>query len=244
MALPIRAHAHAPHSADALVGGTSHTPPTPTYTPQSNCSHLQRLYAPVGTLARGKVAAMAEAVADCHECLPPLSLLPHWEHFYPTRHGQPVTVMMTACSIIPKAEQVRTASAKQRQSIRTDQSLLHADDTPRRTRVLGPLHAQAFCPARDAGERCYGVRLHTYSFKQNVLLIVVTCSRTLGPGASNLIPKMTDPSLPEEQRVDVSKSPRKLELREWQILVNAFKNWPFRPTVCLRTLFVSLVPLC
>ena len=116
MALPIRAHAHAPNSADTLVGGTSHTHPTPTYTP-SNCSHLQRLYAPIGTLARGKVAAMAEAVADCHECLPPLSLLPHWEHFYPTRYGKPLTVMMTACSIIPKAEQVRTASAKQRLTV-------------------------------------------------------------------------------------------------------------------------------
>lgn len=59
---------------------------------------------------------MAEAVAEIHECLPPLSLQPHWEHFYPTRFGKPLTVMMTACSIIPKAEQVRIASAKQRLS--------------------------------------------------------------------------------------------------------------------------------
>lgn len=45
---------------------------------------------------------------------------------------------------------------------------------------------------------------------------------------------MTDPSLPEEQRVDVSRSPRTLEMREWQILVNTFKKWPFRPTVRRR----------
>ncbi|KJA15687.1 hypothetical protein HYPSUDRAFT_207691 [Hypholoma sublateritium FD-334 SS-4] len=52
---------------------------------------------------------------------------------------------------------------------------------------------------------------------------------TLGSGRRNLIPKMTDPSLPAEQRVDMSRSPRTLEMREWQIHVNTFKKWPFRP---------------
>lgn len=52
---------------------------------------------------------MAEAVAEFRECLPPRALQPHWEHFFPTRFGQPLTVTMTACTIVPKAEQVCTA---------------------------------------------------------------------------------------------------------------------------------------
>ncbi|KAF9482258.1 S-adenosyl-L-methionine-dependent methyltransferase [Pholiota conissans] len=56
------------------------------------------------------------------------------------------------------------------------------------------------------------------------------CIGGLGPGAKNILPKLTDPSLPEDQRVDIEKSPRRLDIREWALIINAFKNWPFRPT--------------
>ncbi|KJA20076.1 hypothetical protein HYPSUDRAFT_43714 [Hypholoma sublateritium FD-334 SS-4] len=147
----------------------------------------ERVSAPVGSGPRCKVSAMAEAVAEFHECLPPRALQPHWEHFFPTRFGQPLTVTMTACTIVPMAEQM--------------------------------------IPPGD-------LDLWDYCLRKLFVLRATPLSEsmlTLGSGGRNLIPKMTDPSLPAEQRVDVSRSPRTLEMREWQILVNTFKKWPFRP---------------
>jgi transcription factor 1 len=53
----------------------------------------------------------------------------------------------------------------------------------------------------------------------------------LGAGAKNLLPKLTDKNLPANERVDIKKNPRSLELHEWALLVRAFKKWPFRPQV-------------
>ncbi|KAF8198108.1 S-adenosyl-L-methionine-dependent methyltransferase [Pholiota molesta] len=55
------------------------------------------------------------------------------------------------------------------------------------------------------------------------------CIGGLGPGAKNMLPGITDPTLPEEQRLSTARTPRELDLREWALVVNAFKNWPFRP---------------
>ncbi|KAJ3546604.1 hypothetical protein NMY22_g1989 [Coprinellus aureogranulatus] len=51
----------------------------------------------------------------------------------------------------------------------------------------------------------------------------------LGPGAQSLLKKLDDPSLPPDQRVDITKAPRELSLREWKVLVRVFGEWPFRP---------------
>jgi hypothetical protein len=53
----------------------------------------------------------------------------------------------------------------------------------------------------------------------------------LGPGAKNLLPKLTDKTLPLDERVDIKKTPRSLDIREWALVVRAFKEWPFRPEV-------------
>ncbi|KAJ3498190.1 hypothetical protein NMY22_g19624 [Coprinellus aureogranulatus] len=53
----------------------------------------------------------------------------------------------------------------------------------------------------------------------------------LGPGAQSLLKKLDDPSLPPDQRVDITKAPRELSLREWKVLVRVFGEWPFRPEV-------------
>ena len=55
----------------------------------------------------------------------------------------------------------------------------------------------------------------------------------LGPGAKNILPKLTDKNLPPEKRVDIKKTPRSLDIREWALVVRAFKEWPFRPEVRL-----------
>jgi len=48
----------------------------------------------------------------------------------------------------------------------------------------------------------------------------------LGPGSRNLIPKL-------DERVNgiLTKGPRHLTLDEWKVVVQEFKNWPFRPEV-------------
>ena len=53
--------------------------------------------------------------------------------------------------------------------------------------------------------------------------------RGLGVGATSLLKNLTDPSLPVDQQVDVSKPPRQLSVNDWKLIVNAFERWPFRP---------------
>lgn len=50
-------------------------------------------------------------------------------------------------------------------------------------------------------------------------------------GASNLIPKLTDPSLPDTERIDPNKWIREYTIQDWALVVKAFKAWPFAPDV-------------
>ncbi|PPQ90561.1 hypothetical protein CVT25_015875 [Psilocybe cyanescens] len=52
----------------------------------------------------------------------------------------------------------------------------------------------------------------------------------LGPGAYNILKYFTNPADPKD-RLDISKSPRSFTVDEWNLVVQAFKNWPFRPMV-------------
>ncbi|KAH6897632.1 S-adenosyl-L-methionine-dependent methyltransferase [Coprinopsis sp. MPI-PUGE-AT-0042] len=51
----------------------------------------------------------------------------------------------------------------------------------------------------------------------------------LGPGATGLLKALTDPALPLEQQLDVTKPPRSLNVHEWKLIADAFEKWPFRP---------------
>ena len=93
---------------------------------------------------------------------------------------------------------------------------------------MGFLPPQAFRPESDPPREMYQVCLtqivqlspvdhHTFSL--------------LGPGAKNILTKLTDKNLPVEERMNIKKTPRSLDIREWAKLVHAFKEWPFRPEV-------------
>lgn len=45
---------------------------------------------------------------------------------------------------------------------------------------------------------------------------------------------ISGPDVPEERRVDISKTPRDLSLQDIAHIVQAFKDWPFAPTVSLQ----------
>ncbi|KAI0745514.1 S-adenosyl-L-methionine-dependent methyltransferase [Earliella scabrosa] len=51
----------------------------------------------------------------------------------------------------------------------------------------------------------------------------------LAPGASTLVDALTSASLPREQRVNVSKKIRELNVSDWALILRAFDNWPFKP---------------
>lgn len=57
-------------------------------------------------------------------------------------------------------------------------------------------------------------------------------SRSLAPGANVLVKPLTDESLPQEQRVDMTKQIRFLTLADWALIERAFEAWPFAPKVC------------
>ncbi|RDB16929.1 Mitochondrial transcription factor 1 [Hypsizygus marmoreus] len=52
----------------------------------------------------------------------------------------------------------------------------------------------------------------------------------LAPGAQTLVKKITDPNLPESERVDVRKRVRTLTADEWALVAKAFNDWPFAPS--------------
>ncbi|KAG6830796.1 hypothetical protein H0H92_014645 [Tricholoma furcatifolium] len=54
---------------------------------------------------------------------------------------------------------------------------------------------------------------------------------TLAPNAQILIKTVTDPSRPKEEQLDVSKKIKDMNARDWQILLQAFDEWPFKPDV-------------
>lgn len=51
----------------------------------------------------------------------------------------------------------------------------------------------------------------------------------LGPGATSLLKKLADPSLPAEERVDPQTPPVRMSVNQWKKVVDAFVDWPFRP---------------
>ncbi|KAJ3508482.1 hypothetical protein NLJ89_g5726 [Agrocybe chaxingu] len=55
------------------------------------------------------------------------------------------------------------------------------------------------------------------------------CINSLGPGASNLLPKLDDPSLPSESIINLDSRPREFTIAQWAHLVSVFRDWPFRP---------------
>lgn len=54
---------------------------------------------------------------------------------------------------------------------------------------------------------------------------------SLAPGAASLIKPLTDPTLPHSEQLDISKTPRDLNVAEWTLLIRAFDCWPFAPEV-------------
>lgn len=55
--------------------------------------------------------------------------------------------------------------------------------------------------------------------------------RSLAPGAQVLLKVLTNPSLPPEERLDVSKQVRRLDIKDWALVLRAFNEWPFAPEV-------------
>ena len=62
-------------------------------------------------------------------------------------------------------------------------------------------------------------------------LLLLSCDRSLAPGAQSLLKPLTDPILPAQERVDVKKLIRKLDIKDWALILRAFGDWPFAPEV-------------
>ncbi|KAK7692605.1 hypothetical protein QCA50_004237 [Cerrena zonata] len=51
----------------------------------------------------------------------------------------------------------------------------------------------------------------------------------LAPGAQSLLKILTDVNLPLQERVNVDRKVKELSIKDWALIVRAFKNWPFAP---------------
>jgi len=67
-------------------------------------------------------------------------------------------------------------------------------------------------------------------------------NRSLAPGAQSLLKSLTDPNLPPEERVDIKKQIRRLDIKDWALILRAFNDWPFAPEVS-NAIFPPIVGL-
>ncbi|THG98073.1 hypothetical protein EW026_g4047 [Hermanssonia centrifuga] len=58
---------------------------------------------------------------------------------------------------------------------------------------------------------------------------------SLAPGSASLLKVLTDPRLPPEEHVDLSKPIRKLTVADWSLIARAFNEWPFAPDTLMIT---------
>ncbi|RPD63943.1 S-adenosyl-L-methionine-dependent methyltransferase [Lentinus tigrinus ALCF2SS1-7] len=52
---------------------------------------------------------------------------------------------------------------------------------------------------------------------------------SLAPGAKTLIDSLAHSNVPREQRVNVNKKVRELNIADWALILRAFNKWPFKP---------------
>ncbi|KIM45436.1 hypothetical protein M413DRAFT_442113 [Hebeloma cylindrosporum] len=159
----------------------------------------ERMSALPGEMTRCKVSVMAQATAEIAEALPFHQLQPYGDHFHPVR--------------LTETEQPKEGHLKPK-GFGSPHAAFTA--TPRVDQVI------------QRGELDYWDYCTRKLFVQKATPVHKTLG-ALGPGANNLLPKLADPSLPADERMDTTKAPRNLDLHEWELLVRAFKNWPFRP---------------
>lgn len=65
--------------------------------------------------------------------------------------------------------------------------------------------------------------------------------RSLAPGASNLIKTISSFKKPADERVDPNKTIKKLDLKDWAIIMKAFDEWPFAPQVSVANFFKYVI---
>ncbi|KAF8160620.1 S-adenosyl-L-methionine-dependent methyltransferase [Crassisporium funariophilum] len=166
----------------------------------------KRMQGPTGTAARCKVSVMAQAAAEWKEVVPFEALQPFSTHFHP--------------------ENAHSSKL--------------GNFTPLEARIGGnPMTAIQVIPCLEQyikpGDLDYWDFCLRKLFVQKATPIE-KCVGSLGPGAKNMLPRLTDPKLPAEERLDIKKNARSLDIREWALVVRAFKEWPFRPQVRIRFL--------
>ena len=85
-------------------------------------------------------------------------------------------------------------------------------------------------------QRCLNSK---YTLVLHTLVSIITARiSALGPGSTNLLAKLTERN-PRKSFNTTKKGPRDLNIREWGILLEEFKNWPFRPQVQLPSFHID-----
>jgi len=159
----------------------------------------ERMKALRGEAPRCKVSVMTQAAAEITETLPFTQLQPYGDHFHPVR----ITELEQSKGSLLLPGGFGSPHAALTATPKVDQ-IIQPGDLDYWDYCLRKLFVQKATPIN----KIFGA---------------------LGPGAPNLIPKLTDPSLPPNEILDMTKSPRHLDLHEWELVVRAFKAWPFRP---------------
>ncbi|KAF9643790.1 S-adenosyl-L-methionine-dependent methyltransferase [Thelephora ganbajun] len=149
--------------------------------------------------ARCKLSVIAEASAELSLNLPIGRLLPYDDHFHPT-------VPKTASLVASGRPEVR----------KLGHPMVGVNLLPHEEQVIGDamLEKWDYCLRR------------LFVLKGQTLKAAIG---SLAPGAQSLLKPLTDPSLPPEERVDVKKQIRRLDIKDWALILRAFNNWPFAP---------------
>ena len=198
-----------------------------------------------GTVARCKLSVIAQATASVEECVAPDTLKPYAEHFHPDLMYNPgsfptnprsgyleprkVGTPHMAIRVLPLKNQVRRISIRNRQGNHTFffQHIARGD-----LDLWDFVLRKLFVLKATSVENCLKSKyifVCLFAIRKDPLTSQLSL---LGPGSTNLISKLTDPSRNPEFTFDPRKfGPRDLNLRQWAVLLEEFKKWPFRPDV-------------
>jgi len=160
-----------------------------------------RIMLPHGNLYRSKLGVVAECTAQLRTAVSPSSIAPYQDHFHP-----PSNIISPSKS---------SAAAKKTQKYKSP-----------------PMAAVNIIPHAEQLVEKGKMEIWDYILRKLFIVKAKPLKNGmsfLAPGANSLLKMLTDPSLPPEQRVDTSLSPRQLTIADWALIARAFDNWPFAP---------------
>ncbi|KAH8083761.1 S-adenosyl-L-methionine-dependent methyltransferase [Cristinia sonorae] len=110
----------------------------------------------------------------------------------------------------------------------------HKSKRPESRRSGQPLVSVNIVPLQEQVIRPDNLETWDYVLRRLFVLKNTALERAIGSlavGATSLLEKLTSEDLPPHERLDTSRRIKDLTVAEWALIIRAFEDWPFAPTI-------------